>query len=1043
MPSFNLLDRVISKTSNQKGIVTHVYPPTRGRQRYKVMWPSGECDELEGSLLPDCDITDPFERWKAGLWSSYSEFLERNTSFKIGNSNNNTISSLKASKTLFRPYQFKPLLKFLNSDNRRLLVADEVGLGKTIEAGHIMLELKARNELQNVLIVCPKSLQNKWKEELLDKFGLQFKIYQSGKELIEDLSSHSNNIRAIVNYEKIRLPRPSKDNKDKTRTSIAEYLSKNNTRFSLVLCDEAHKMRNLNYTHRGGAIIMDRADAAVFLTATPAMLNNDNLFHLLQLLDKQRFFQVDIFNNLISQNKPFIQALSMLNNGVSFEDIRCMLMDSEVSTKFTQDEKIVFSGLSKIDEVLEADPIYVEIINMLEGPDGYAERARLQQLLSSMSIMNNIFSRTRKREVTTDMSLAHREPHRISITLTDYEKEKFDSVIEEYIDDNSYEDYWGDTKMTQGGSLGLVQKKRQVASSVLAYLNDEKDLEQGIDRFKDKEDSKVEKLVEIINEVFKGGIKKIVIFAIFRKTLLYLQQRLKAKGFNSILIHGLIKERNELLYKFKTDPDIQILLSSEVGSEGLDMQFCNSLVNYDLPWNPMVVEQRIGRIDRFGQKSPVVNIYNFVVNNSIQEDIYDRLLERIGIFKGSIGDMEAILDAPINGVDGDTIQDAYSKLEKELFTSKLTEKERVKRIQEIEIAIEKEKMDIKELQKGLDNSLTNDAYFKDEINRIVKKKAFVTENELRNYLESIMSKAVPTASIIEIGEYVFRFKMPINDMRKLQNFLNDYRPSGQDMNKLFSDLKQDIQDIDYFDITFNQETAYENPTLMFINMYHPLILACHEYESRQNKENNTSFSYMLPTNDIISKDRDVFLGVYQITIRRKVMGIDKSNQILEPVVFDINSGSIETDPLIIDEIYGQSQVNGIDCNPKDRSYLSIMNEMQDEFAVKIDQFITEMIEEFKLQYRSEVSRTINQTKQRYENRISSYETEISRLEWELQYAWDEDLKKEINKKISINKGQITRNINERDSILDKINVAPEIFVDKKIISLNHITIKTN
>ena len=96
--------------------------------------------------------------------------------------------------------------------------------------------------------------------------------------------------------------------------------------------------------------------------------------------------------------------------------------------------------------------------------------------------------------------------------------------------------------------------------------------------------------------------------------------------------------------KNKNNPKIRVLLSSEVGSEGLDMQFCSSMVNYDLPWNPMVVEQRIGRIDRFGQKSPIVNISNIIVRNSIQEEIYARLLDRIGIFRNSIGDLESILD---------------------------------------------------------------------------------------------------------------------------------------------------------------------------------------------------------------------------------------------------------------------------------------------------------------------------------------------------------------------------------------------------------------
>ena len=95
--------------------------------------------------MADCNMNDPFARCRNNVYGSFVEFSEINTTFKIKNSNVSTVSSLKASKTLFRAYQFKPLLKFLNSDNKRILVADEVGLGKTIEAGHIMLEMKARN----------------------------------------------------------------------------------------------------------------------------------------------------------------------------------------------------------------------------------------------------------------------------------------------------------------------------------------------------------------------------------------------------------------------------------------------------------------------------------------------------------------------------------------------------------------------------------------------------------------------------------------------------------------------------------------------------------------------------------------------------------------------------------------------------------------------------------------------------------------------------------------------------------------------------------
>lgn len=323
MAKYNIGDRVVKVDSENKGIIVEVMPARRGRQLYRVSWEYGVTDEFEVNLIPNCDISDPYERCMSGIFGSYSDFSKINTTFKIRNSNNSTISSLKASKTLFRAYQFKPLLKLLNSPNRRLLVADEVGLGKTIEAGHIMLELKARRELRHVLVVCPKSLQNKWKDELSYKFGLTFKIYEKSKDLVTDLHESRTPVHAIVNYEKIRLKKKNKEEGQKKQidglpNNLVDYLSENGFKFSLVLCDEAHKMRNREtQTYKGAEIIMSQTDAALFLTATPVMISTENLYNLLHLLDNRNYYNYQIFDNRLQENRPFIEALSALNEHVS------------------------------------------------------------------------------------------------------------------------------------------------------------------------------------------------------------------------------------------------------------------------------------------------------------------------------------------------------------------------------------------------------------------------------------------------------------------------------------------------------------------------------------------------------------------------------------------------------------------------------------------------------------------------------------------------------------------------------------------------------
>ena len=247
MAKFSCGDTVLNIVTQQKGVVCEVCPPARGRQLYRVRYNESLETCLEQNLDGFFEIENPFERVRKGIFGNRDQFVLVNTTYKINNSNNNTISSLKASKTLFKAYQFKPLLKFLNSHTRRILIADEVGLGKTIEAGHILLELKAREEFKTALIVCPNSLKIKWQTELQEKFGLSFKIYESLNDAVEDLKAHPQNARGILNYEKIRAKRKDdgKSNDDTGPTNaLIEFLQSGQRKYSVVLCDEAHKMRN-------------------------------------------------------------------------------------------------------------------------------------------------------------------------------------------------------------------------------------------------------------------------------------------------------------------------------------------------------------------------------------------------------------------------------------------------------------------------------------------------------------------------------------------------------------------------------------------------------------------------------------------------------------------------------------------------------------------------------------------------------------------------------------------------------------------------------
>lgn len=1037
MALFEKGDKVIS-INEGPGIIIEVLPRGRRMQTYIVEFVNGISETVcEDELEENCDISDPFERCSRGLFSTFLDFSKVNTTFKINNTNNNTISSLKASKTIFKVYQFKPLLKFLNSPNRRILVADDVGLGKTIEAGHIMMELRSRKELNNVLIVCPKSLQEKWKEELFDKFGISFKIYEKQSDLIFDLNDRSiQNVRAIINYEKIRENKTDNYNPDK---NLYDFFNEKRCRFSLILCDEAHKLRNQNATYNGAQAMLELADAVLFLTATPVMISTENLFNLLHLLDQKTFYNAQIFDNLLQQNKPFIKAISDINHNVPFTLILDNLETATVTTSFyNSDDEEIYTDSTSLKSIFGTDPIFNEIITLLKSNDTYATRSKLQYLLSSMSSMNNMFSRTRKREVTTDFSQAERQPHRELVRLYPNEQNEFDCVIEEYYEDNSYIDEWGEERMTFGKKLGLVQRKRQIASSVYAYLNSDEDLDAGINVFEDELDSKFERLIEVIEEVFQGPSKKIIVFALFVKTLKYLKIKLEQAGYKPLLIHGQVDNRYDILETFKKDSSANILLSSEVGSEGLDLQFCNSLVNYDLPWNPMVVEQRIGRIDRFGQKAEKIHIYNFVVAGSIQEDIYDRLLNRIGIFKETIGDLETILEAieEKNGL-------AFSSLERELFTTKRTAEENQRKISEVAQAIENEKQEIGRLQSGLAETMTNDAYFQDEIQKIVNNRSYVTEDELRNYLISIIREKLTTCELIEIEPKIFEFKIDKFNTRVLYNFLVQYEPGDPENAMLFRQFKHLLDERNKLLVTFNQDIAYQNRELFYINIYHPLIQACLQFNLEKHKKENCTFCFKVKDEEHKCAPNGYYLCIYQLTYTKTALGKSHSSSKLYPVLMDIDRQQIVEDDAIIQYIYSFIQSQAYEGNFEEKDIdADFVAAMREEFTYHMKNLVDSERKDLLNKHRSEQLRNARQTEDYYNTFIEKERTFIESKKYEKLYISDSNLLRNIDNTIRLAEGRMKARINEKEEKLNFINADPKILISKEIIALCLIKIKS-
>lgn len=312
-------------------------------------------------------------------------------------------------------------------------------------------------------------------------------------------------------------------------------------------------------------------------------------------MDEVNYDNYQIFENQIRLNRPFVEAISILGRPeYPLARISEELREREVETvqRIGDYERTV---VHKVGEYFGDMPLFQRILKQLHEEDSKKNRALIQRDMTLMSPMHRIFSRTRKREVTTDMSQAERSPHLCLVHLYPKEQAVFDKVIDEYIEDYGYTDwYTGEKKMLGEYVLGLIQRKRQVASSVYAYANDEEKLRAGVDEYAEYPDAKFDELLRISKEVFANGPQKLIVFALFKKTLNYLSIRLKRQGIGVVTISGEVENRHEVLQEFRDNPDMKILLASEVGSEGLDMQFCNSLVNYDLP-SSLVVGAEGGR----------------------------------------------------------------------------------------------------------------------------------------------------------------------------------------------------------------------------------------------------------------------------------------------------------------------------------------------------------------------------------------------------------------------------------------------------------------
>jgi SNF2 family DNA or RNA helicase len=595
---------------------------------------------------------------------------------------------METTNTDFYAYQFKPVLKFINTAAKGLLIADEVGLGKTIEAGLIWTELRSRLDFRRLLVLCPAVLKDKWKSELSQRFGMRAET-RSAAELFELFSepaaqSRQRDFAAICTMSGLR-PRRRWDDPEAQVTHFASRLAvllkskeDEDPLIDLLVIDEAHYLRNPeSLTNVVGTLLSGVAERVVLLSATPVHLRSRDLFQLLSIADQDTFTNLYAFDGVLAANEPLVRAREMVvARRVKAAEFLELLRTAQRNV-FLQDNRQL-QGL--IDEgVVDED---------LEDPH---RRSELAYRLEQINLLGNVISRTRKREVQEWRVL--REAVAEQVAMNEDEASLYAAVT------NAVRSYAARYANHEGFLLATPQ--RQMSSCMPAAIRawrerrasseDTSSEDFGIEVETDDEPTVTDEIIDSLGElpsydVFKDRdtkfatladrmrtffadhpTEKIVIFSYFLATLGYLKERLGELGISTIILSGNPEiDKTAVLENFRDPTGPRVLIASEVGSEGVDLQFCRVVVNYDLPWNPMRLEQRVGRLDRLGQMATKIIIWNLMYDDTIDSRIYDRLYRRLNLFERTLGGLEAMLGDDIRKLTNDLLRGTLTSAQEQI-----------------------------------------------------------------------------------------------------------------------------------------------------------------------------------------------------------------------------------------------------------------------------------------------------------------------------------------------------------------------------------------
>jgi SNF2 family DNA or RNA helicase len=556
---------------------------------------------------------------------------------KIKNETSEGILSKLSSGIIPLPHQLHVLNRALSNNNVRYILADEVGLGKTIEAGLIIKELKTRGLIKRILIVCPTGLVTQWSLEMQDKFNEKFHVILP--EDYDTIRRITGNEDVYGQFDQVISPmdsiKPLERRVGWTEEKIAQYNEERiysiiNSGWDLVVIDEAHRVAGSSgevARYKLGNLLAAASPYLLLLTATPHNGKTEPFLRLIRLVDEKAFPNI---------------------NAIVKEQVAPYVIRTEKREAIDNNGNKLFKNRTTRAIELHWDERHSMQRRLYEMVSDYVSQNYNKAMRNRGKNMWFVFLLIMMQRLVTSSTSAVRESMERRVKVLEEQAFKYQSMSEEEFAEIELEENMEDAI----AAISLDIKEE------IAQLNDI------IAVAKQAEfqylDVKVEPLLEIIDDLFaEDRQRKVIIFTEFVATQSYLVKLLKDRGYSTSILNGSmsIEERNAVLQEFKTETDI--LISTDAGGEGLNLQFSNCIINYDLPWNPMKIEQRIGRVDRIGQQRDVI-VYNFILADTVENRVKAVLEEKLSVILKEIG-----IDKYSDVLDSETAElnftDAYMK----------------------------------------------------------------------------------------------------------------------------------------------------------------------------------------------------------------------------------------------------------------------------------------------------------------------------------------------------------------------------------------------